>query len=169
MTGTGSGSGRTGSGAGSSTCPACGTSTAATRTLEPGLGGLSLDELETLARNEWRRRLGRDAYRRPHRRRFVRSLLVYALAPESPVRRSVLEDALWDEVAALEVWGLSRRAAEVELYRLARALWEVLERTDLDEERRRELMVRMDDRLRAELGWPELEWDQVRRVEGPLF
>jgi hypothetical protein len=150
-------------------CPACGRATTAARTLEPGIGALSLEELETLTRNEWRRRLGAEAYRRPHRRRFVRSLLVYALKPESPVRQSILEDALWNEIAALQAWGLNRRAAEVELYRLARALWTVLGKTGVTQERRRELTRRMDDWMRTELGWPAGEWEQVRDLEGPLF
>lgn len=30
----------------------------------------------------------------------------------------------------------------------------MLEKTETSEDRRRELMVRMDDRIRAELGWP---------------
>lgn len=150
-------------------CPACATTAAASRTLEPGIGDLSLDELETLTRNEWRRRLGEEAYRRPHRRRFVRSLLVYGLKPESPVRRSILEDALWNEMAALEVWGLSRRDAEVELYRLVRALWTVLGKTGVPQEWRRALTRRMDDWMRTELGWPAAEWEQVRDLEGPLF
>jgi hypothetical protein len=154
---------------GGARCPACGTDTAVERSAEPEIGGLSVDEVETLARNEWRRRVGPEAYRRPHRREFVRSLLVFSLNPESPVRRLVLEEALWEEVASLEAWGLSRRDAEVELYRLAHALWTVLEKTEMSEDRRRELMLRMDDRIRAELGWPELEWGQVREIEGPIF
>jgi len=161
--------GASGTGPGASTCPACGTPTTTGRDPDPALGGLSLDEIETLARNEWRRRLGEDAYRRPHRRRFIRALLVYGLSPDSPVRRIVLEDALWDELAALEVRGLSRRGAEVELYALARALWWVLAKTHLPEERRIELVRQMDDRLRAELGWPAEEWESVRAIEGPLF
>lgn len=150
-------------------CPACGRATTAARTLEPGIGGLSLDELETLARSEWRRRLGKEAYRRPHRRRFVRSLLIYAFKPESPVRQSILGDALWNEIAALQAWGLNRRDAEVELYRLARALWTVLGKTGVTEERRRALTRRMDDWMRAELEWPAGDWEQVRDLEGPLF
>lgn len=59
--------------------------------------------------------------------------------------------------------------AEVDLYRLARGLWTVLDETDLPVDRRRELMVRTDDRIRAELGWPDLEWGQVREIEGPIF
>lgn len=152
-----------------SRCPGCGTTTAASRTVESGIGSVSMDELETLVRSEWRRRLGKEAYRRPHRRRFVRALLDYALSPESRLRRSVLEDALWDEVAALEVWGLSRWDAEIELYGLVRAMWTVLETTGLSEEKRQALTHRMDDWLQAELGWPVQEWEQVRDLEGPLF
>lgn len=149
-------------------CPACGTASSVNRDEDPGIGALSMDELEALARSEWRRSLGQEAYRRPHRRRFVRSLLTFALAPESPIRRSVLDDALWDEIAALEVWGLNRREAEVELHRLTRALWSVLARTGIPEARRRELVRRMDDWLRAELEWPEEEWEAVRALDAPL-
>lgn len=44
-------------------CLACGSETTVSREFsEPQLGGASVDEIETLVRNEWRGSLGRPAY-----------------------------------------------------------------------------------------------------------
>lgn len=141
----------------SANCPFCGTDTGIERQTFPDLGSLSLEEFETLVRNEWRRGLRKrnekGAYRRRHPRKFIRSLILYALAPDSPVRDGVVDQALWAEVAELEVWGSSRRFIQAELLRLSQAIWEVLSRTDLDFDRSVTLMERIDRKLLQALPW----------------
>lgn len=142
----------------SSCCPYCGDETRVERAPLSELRSLSLDEFEALVRNEWRRRLarrgGRRVYRRRHPRRFIRALLAYALAPESPVRTRVVDDLLWQEVAEMEAWGFSRRLIQTELLRLSQAIWEVLSRTELDFDRSVTLTQRIDDRIFGTLAWP---------------
>lgn len=139
-------------------CPYCGVETGIDREPFSDLSSLSLEEFETLVRNEWRRRLGkragRSAYRRRHPRRFIRALIAYALAPESPVRDRVVDDLLWGEVAEMEVWGFSRRLIQAELLRLSQAIWEVLSRTDLDFDHSVTLMQRIDAKVLRTLSWP---------------
>ena len=141
------------------TCPFCGDETGIPRDIAPELTSLSLDEFETLVRNEWRRRLGNrlgeSAYRRQHPRAFIRALIVFALRPESPVRDQVVEELLWREVSELEAWGFSRRHIQGELFRLSQAIWEVLSRTNLEFDRSSTLMERIDEKLHTALGWPE--------------
>ncbi|NIW36066.1 MAG: hypothetical protein GWN32_05905 [Gemmatimonadetes bacterium] len=119
---------------------------------------MSLQEFETLVRNEWRRRLrrrlGKSAYRRRHPRAFIRALIVYALAPDSPVRDRIVDELLWKEVAELEAWGFSRRRIEGELLRLSQAIWDVLSRSDLEFDRSSTLMERIDQKILSALAWP---------------
>lgn len=148
----------------STSCPFCGADTGIEREVLPDLGSLSLDEFDTLVRNEWRRRLrrrhARGAYGRRHPRRFIRSLILYALAPESPVRDRIVEEGLWQQVAELEAWGLSRRLIQAELLRLSQAIWEILSRTHLDFDRSVTLMRRIDDKVLAALAWPTESGDR---------
>lgn len=146
--------GRDGSSTGT-TCPFCETETGIARDPEGRLGRLSPTELETLVRNEWRRRLGPGAYRRGHPGALVRALAAHALAPADADLDEAVDDALWREVAMLESWGLGRRAMWRELLSLSQALWDVLCRTDLEFERSRTLMERMDRKIHDTLGWPE--------------
>lgn len=139
----------------STTCPFCGTETEIERNGLPAFGSLSPGELETLVRNEWRRRLGREAYRRPHPGSLVRTLIMYALDPDDPVRDAAVDDALWREVAALEVWGLGRGRMWGELLRLSQAMWDVLSWSELEFDRSRTLMERVDRKVHDTLGWPE--------------
>ncbi|MBT8337968.1 MAG: hypothetical protein KJO11_15280 [Gemmatimonadetes bacterium] len=66
------------------TCPDCHHETGLPRGAEPVLpGGLRLDEFRVLVRNEWRRRLGPDAYGRSHVGRIAATLADLAADPES--------------------------------------------------------------------------------------
>lgn len=133
-------------------CPACGGATGLERDLHPDLGPLSLDELETLARNEWRRRLGPQAYARRHSRVLVRALIVYALAPDSPVRQAVVDQLIWWEVAELGSWGLSRHDLRREFVELAAAVRDVLSRAEPEGEGHRTLPERIAARLEVALA-----------------
>lgn len=137
------------------TCPFCGTETGLERDVGRALGSLPLTELETLVRNEWRGRLGPDAYPRPHRTVLVRVLIAYALNPRQPDLEAGVDDALWQEVALLESWGLNRDRMWEELVRLSQAMWDVLCRTGLEFDRTRSLMELMDRKIHETLGWPE--------------
>lgn len=138
------------------TCPFCGSDTGIERPAQPEVASLSLDELETLVRNEWRRRIGPDAYGRSHSRSLIRALIVYALAPESAVRRVVVDELLWKEVATYQTWGLSRAAILLELQRLSEAIVDVLANTTLRVDLRHSLTERIERIVRQTLDWPEL-------------
>ncbi len=135
-------------------CPACGSDTEITRDVEPRLVSLARDELETLVRNEWRRRAGADAYGRSHPHSLVRALIDFALDPQSPSAGDAVESLLWEEVATLQAWGLSRSRMSEELLRLSQAMWDVLSFTELDLDRAQALMCRMDDKIFGTLEWP---------------
>lgn len=149
-------------------CPACGDDTSVARDIDGPVGGLGWTELDTLVRSEWRRRLGSAAYGRPHRRSFIRAAIESALGPEGTAADEAFREAVWAEVALMEVWGLSRRAAEVELYRLTQAIAAVLERSTLSGSRQMELAERLHRRLCEELEWPAEEWRELQESEGPI-
>ncbi|NIM50936.1 MAG: hypothetical protein GTN78_24370 [Gemmatimonadales bacterium] len=136
------------------TCPLSGTDTGIVREIDPELGSLSVDELETLARNEWRRRLGKNAYHRCHSRDFVRALVVFALAPESPVRALVVERLLWRELSVWGAFGLNRQDIRRELRHLSEAIRDVLATQTQDGHRALSLADRIDARLRELVAWP---------------
>lgn len=149
-------------------CPACGDETAVTRDGDEAIGGLRWTELDTLVRNEWRRRLGATAYARPHSRRFIRTAIEWAMTPDDFAVDDAFRDALWSQIAVMEVWGLGRRSAEVELYRLTQAIAVVLERSTLSGSRQRELAERFHRRLCDVLEWPAEEWRELQESEGPI-
>jgi len=141
-------------GSAGTTCPACGHETDVEREPYPGLGDFALTELETMARNRWRKRLGPEAYARDHPTEFVRSVIVYALNPESPVRGEILEFRLWSVVAAMEVWGLSRAGIRHDLTQLVLAVRDTLEPSRLPPDTVDVFSRSMADKLSAVLGWP---------------
>lgn len=149
-------------------CPACGDDTSVARDVDGPVGGLGWTELDTLVRSEWRRRLGSAAYGRPHPRSFIRAAIECALGPDGAADDDVFRDAIWSQVAMMEVWGLGRRSAEVELYRLTQAIAAVLERSTLSGSRQLELAERLHRRLCEELEWPEEEWRELQESEGPI-
>ncbi len=139
----------------STTCPFCGLETDIERELDPELGPVSVDELETLVRNEWRHRLGPPAYAREHSRTIIRALIVYALVPESPVRATVLQQLIWWELVTLGAMGMSRESIDREFSELAQAVRNVLGRAGLDGSRASVLAQHIDRKLQQALEWPE--------------
>lgn len=136
------------------TCPFCQSETAVDRAGEPELGSLSLDEIETLVRNEWRHRVGSDGYRRRHPRALIRALVLFALDPLDPEREREVEDQLWDEIAILQTWGLSRAAKREELRSLAHSVWDVLTASELEFAEGLALLERIESKIWDTLTWP---------------
>ncbi len=108
-------------------CPHCREPTEITREAGPSVvASLNLDEMATLVRNEWRRRLGPQAYERRHPARFVRALTAFAAYPGSPIVRVQLEAGVAEVMADLRAEGRDSAAAERELSTLTFALRDVL-------------------------------------------
>lgn len=108
-------------------CPHCHTPTETVRHSGPSLvGGLNMDEIETLVRNEWRRRLGPEAYHRRHSEKLVRALTVLAVHPRSPIVHEQIEASVRDALADLRAEGRGRAVAESEFWTLTFALRDVL-------------------------------------------
>jgi hypothetical protein len=145
----------------STRCPYCRSDTSIERELDPELGAVSLDELETLVRNEWRRRLGPSSYEREHSRTIIRALIVYALAPGSPVREIVARQLIWWELVTLGAWGLSRAAIQREFGELRRAVGDVLTRAGLDRAKVQRLTESIDSQLGKTLQWGEPAPDEA--------
>ncbi len=123
---------------------------------------LGLVELERMVRNEWYRLMGRETYRRPLPRSLIRSLVHYALAPESLARRIAAENQLRSEVAGVESRGLDRQAMQAELRGLMEATLHVLadrggdpgadRGTDVDESR--SILAPIERMLEEMVSWP---------------
>lgn len=143
--------------AGPTTCPLTGEETGIERTLDPEFRSVSLDELETLVRNEWRHRLGASSYVRSHSRRIIRALLIYALAPESPIREGIVRQLVWWELTRLGAWGLGRAAVMREFQELGGAVRHVLSRARLDPQAAARCSAAANRELRDLLDWPEPE------------
>lgn len=139
----------------STTCPLSGRETGLERIPDPEVGAASLDEIETLVRNEWRRRLGPHAYLRDHPLAVVRAVLVYALAPESPVRETVVRQLVLWELATLGGWDLGRAAVRHEFQALAGAVRSGLRQAGVREDQ----VVRMADAVERKLA-DVLAWDE---------
>lgn len=136
-------------------CPASGLDTGIARDADAELGGLAPDELDTLIRNEWRRRLGPAAYARPQSRALIRALIVYSLAPESPVRRQAADWLLLREMAVWGAFGLTRDGILRELQMLLEAISAVLtQRSSLGGEVD-DLVERIAQKVRQCIGTPE--------------
>lgn len=105
-------------------CPACGSGTRVGSHPADGLGNLSAEEIETLVRNEWRRRLGRRRYAGVHPRAAVRWSLLAVLRPEEDQAPLAVAAALRAE--AVRHRGSGPFDAEVELDNLMQALATVL-------------------------------------------
>jgi len=138
----------------STACPFCGTETSVERVGTAELGSLSIEELETMVRNEWRRVLGKETYRRPHPRSLVRALIQHARAPDNSDRRRMAEDELWAEIATLETWGLSRQFMRSELLALTQATLNVLEETAISFEGAQSILAWIETFVDETLGWP---------------
>lgn len=136
-------------------CPLCGGDTGIERQLDPELGPLSLNEFETLVRNEWRRRLGSRCYTREHSRAVIRALLFYALTPESPVRSKLIQQLIWWELTTLGTLGLDVAAVRYELRELALSIRHVLNDAGLPSERTARITDTIEAKLIDTLAWTE--------------
>jgi len=137
------------------TCPISGRETGLERVPDPELGAASLDELETLVRNEWRRRLGPLAYLRDHPPAVVRAVLVYALAPVSPVREAIVRQLVLWELAALGGWGLGRLAVRHEFQTLAGGVRTGLRQAGVPDDQAERMADAVERKLADILGWDE--------------
>lgn len=131
-------------------CPFCGSETEVQREVEPVLGGVALDELEILARNEWRRRLGPGAYECRHSRAPIRALIVYALAADIPLREAVVRETLTWELARLADQGVPPAVGHRDLRELGHAIRDTLRAVAPDEAG--ELSRRLSDPIEAILA-----------------
>jgi len=96
------------------------------------IGRHTVEACAALVRMEWRR-LGHRAYGRDDSMRLIRTILVYAMLPESAVRRIALEQGLVLEIARLRAEGLSRARSGRELYHLLLAAQKVVSKSGLPE------------------------------------
>lgn len=151
-------------GAHSTRCPLCGGETGIQRAVDDEFGTVSLDELQTLVRNEWRRRLGRDSYARDHSEVVIRALLVYALAPESAVREVVVRKLVWWELEALGAWGLDRAAVVNEFRSLTGAIRDTLCAVGIEAGLAAEYSSAAERELRDVLDWPD--WPEPEPTAG---
>lgn len=115
------------------TCPLCHHETDIFRSTGPLVeGGLRLDEFQVLVRNEWRRRLGSDAYGRAHSDEIVRLLVLLSSNPDSAVLRERLKDQVWLAVADIHATGGGRQEVRREMAKLLHAIRAVLKEAGVD-------------------------------------
>lgn len=125
------------------TCPHCHRETGLPRGAGPVLpGGLRLDEFRVLVRNEWRRRLGPDAYGRNHVGRIAGTLADLAADPESARVRGRLREEVWEAVARVLATGAGRDEVRRELAKLVQAIRAVLLDAGVDSRTVRDTYVR---------------------------
>lgn len=114
-------------------CPHCGTETDIERSGERSLpGGLRRHEFEILVRNEWRRRLGAEAYGRAHELRMIRTLTDIAMTGMGVGEVRELADEIDQLVADLAAAGKGRGAVRREVGKLVNAMRHVLNTADAD-------------------------------------
>lgn len=108
-------------------CPRCGTETGIRREGQPVLpGGLRLHEFEVLVRNEWRRRLGPEAYGRTHARQLVARLTRSAAQGPDCEDTLELDDEVMRLIAEIRAAGKGRAAIQREVVDLLWAIRSVL-------------------------------------------
>lgn len=118
------------------TCPRCHHETQVFRSTGPLVeGGLRLDEFQVLVRNEWRRRLGPDAYGRAHSDQIARLLVLLASNPDSAALRERLKDQVWLAVADIHATGGGRQEVRREMAKLLQAIRAVLKEAGVDVEK----------------------------------
>lgn len=126
----------------SGSCPHCRTATTTPRDGGPSvIGSLNMDEIQTLTRNEWRRRLGSEALHRRHSEWFIRALAVLAVQPHSPIIRGQVEAGVWEAVADLRAEGGGRAAAKREFWALTLAMRDVLVDAGMEPERAQQVVA----------------------------
>lgn len=92
----------------------------------PGLGHFSLESVHALTEQEWHRRLERPGDYDLSDRALIESLVVYALKPESPIRRQAAEWNLERARGSLRKAGRSDDEIGRAFCELSCALWHVL-------------------------------------------
>ncbi len=135
-------------------CPYCHEITPADRGSGIGVGGVHIHELETLVRNEWRRRLGPDSYHRHHPVGLIRGIALCVIHPGSRVIEDHLESRMWDVVAELLAEGKNRKHIQREFGELVMALRAVLRDNDVAWDLILDLTNPVRLKLEAALGWP---------------
>ncbi len=88
--------------------------------------GLSLTEFETLVRNEWRRRLGPEAYNRARSGKIIRDLINFLAESGEDLSLERISDSLDGVIADLRAEGKGRRAFHQEIAKLRHAVRAVL-------------------------------------------
>lgn len=121
------------------TCPFCGRTSSVFRATGPLLpGGLRLGEFQVLVRNEWRRRLGVQAYGRAHSEAIPHILALLAADPDAAVLRARLEEEI--RCAAVDVLadGGGRDDVRMEMRQLVQAVAAVFRRVGVQAQEVRE-------------------------------
>lgn len=135
-------------------CPHCGTQTTIPRGDASTLpGGLHLHEFEILVRNEWRRRLGPEAYDRTHEARIVRTLANVATAADGE-REAEIRDEVDQMVADIAAVGRGRAAVRREVGELLRAMDRVFTNANAHTTATKPLIASARRVLEGALGYP---------------
>jgi len=114
-------------------CPHCGSDTGIKRGAPADLSvGLTLSEFETLVRNEWRRRLGPEAYDRSHSGRIIRDLVDLIGDTDDEIHPRQIEDGVALVMADLRSEGMGRQALMREIAKLRHAVRTVLKNAGAD-------------------------------------
>lgn len=105
------------------TCPHCGTETGIPRGAPDDLPvDLTYEELATLTRSEWRKRLGPQSYVRTHRAQVIKTLAALARDPDSTELADDLDRGLSLIIAELRMEGAGWGAVRHEAAKLIHAL-----------------------------------------------
>lgn len=114
-------------------CPHCGSETGIQRGMSAALPvQLTLAEFETLVRNEWRRRLGPDAYDRSHSGQIIRDLTTLLAETGEDPSLEQIEAGVEQLMADLRVEGKGRQALFHEIAKLRHAVRSVLRKAGAD-------------------------------------
>lgn len=133
-------------------CPFSGAETGIERPLETRLGPVTVGELETLVRNEWRRRLGPSSYTRSHPRGLVRSLVAAALDPDNRTKTAAATHCVSRHLMSLRDSGVERGAIEREFCEIPKAVRRVFYVAGYSLAPSCEVADRVAGKLRAILG-----------------
>lgn len=114
-------------------CPHCGSETGIQRGAPAALPvKLTLSEFETLVRNEWRRRLGPEAYDRSHSGQIIRDLTTLLQETGDELTLEQIEEGIERVLLDLRVEGKGRRALLHEVAKLRHAVRTVLRKAGAD-------------------------------------
>ena len=129
-------------------CPHCGSETGIQRGTPAALPvNLTLSEFETLVRNEWRRRLGPEAYDRSHSGQIIRDLTTLLEETGEEISLEQIEDGIELVITDLRVEGKGRQALLREISKLRHAVRAVLRKAGADFVTSSDLVTRTRDVL----------------------